>query len=988
MSTGPDGGRRFGPGGELAVKSGDPREHRTLNGFAQGCLIVLVSILGVLAVGITESNARGDPPGTAVAPIDSLVHVVEEEIAADRFAEAALTLDEATQQPGLMGPMDLRRILRLEGEIARRLGEYARADSIFRESLRLAEEHRVPDDPETAKSILGLARVQDVLGNLDEAGALLDRCLRIVETQRGVGHPDLADVLEGLADHQSLEGDYVAAEISLRRALDIRTAAGGGNADIALTMADLGATLKILGRESESIELFRRAVEIAEEVAGPNHTTTASALTGLGHFLLAQRSVPDAERAFRRALEISEEAYGSPHPQTAFLRCFIGRCLEVQSRPDEAREYYEEGIAEATEIFGTGHPQIALYERRLGLLLLRQMRVEDAVAILEKCLLTLERQYGSRHPFLCLCLKGLAEAKLRLGRVDDARSYIQRALATYEYDFGKGHMEVADVLSLYSIVEAVAGDWDAAITRGIQSTETGLALQEKMYRVSSEHEAIMYSRFPRLKLTYLLGILASSPSVADTTLARIFTLVMRTHGQILDRLSERQRFLELADTLQYDEHVTLKKLVTALDPGTTLLHFVRFRRFEISTFGPKGQEREYTTWFPITDPYGYCVFRCSKNLDTTWDLRFFDLGSAQSLDSLIADYRRVIEDVRIPKHPSAREEAEYRVVARRLYESLWRPAMQDADVAVTPEGPRGHAGMVFLVPDDQLHLVDFGTLLLPNGKLLIEQRKLHTLSSVRDLLRFDGKPSPERSTGMLVVGNPAPSLRDVDPAEGGVSPVSLCFGNLRPPRSLPGAEEEARVLADYFSRITGEPVALLVGAAATEDSVKQLLEQRRMVHLATHGFFCDPEGAASIDSGERIINPLLLSGVVLGAGGADDGYLSAQEVVGCDLHGVEWVVLSACGSGLGRVLPGEGLFGFRRALEMAGAHTVVTALWRIDDAITCDLMERIYRYRLMGSTVVDALRLAELERLEEGRRRLNRIHPVLWGGIVAEGDWH
>ena len=119
----------------------------------------------------------------------------------------------------------------------------------------------------------------------------------------------------------------------------------------------------------------------------------------------------------------------------------------------------------------------------------------------------------------------------------------------------------------------------------------------------------------------------------------------------------------------------------------------------------------------------------------------------------------------------------------------------------------------------------------------------------------------------------------------------------------------------------------------------------------------------------------------------DDGLLTAQEVICLDLLDVGWVVLGTCGSGLGRLVRGEGLFRLRRAFEIAGARTVVMALWRIDDLGTQEFMKQVYQYRLAGRSTVDAVRMAQLERLGHARRHLNRIHPTSWGSIVAQGDW-
>lgn len=91
-------------------------------------------------------------------------------------------------------------------------------------------------------------------------------------------------------------------------------------------------------------------------------------------------------------------------------------------------------------------------------------------------------------------------------------------------------------------------------------------------------------------------------------------------------------------------------------------------------------------------------------------------------------------------------------------------------------------------------------------------------------------------------------------------------------------------------------------------------------------------------------NPLLRSGLALAganarrSGATEDGILTALEVAQMDLHGTQLVMLSACKTGVGDVQNGEGIYGLRRALVLAGAETQVTSLWQVDDDATKDLM--------------------------------------------------
>jgi CHAT domain-containing protein len=119
------------------------------------------------------------------------------------------------------------------------------------------------------------------------------------------------------------------------------------------------------------------------------------------------------------------------------------------------------------------------------------------------------------------------------------------------------------------------------------------------------------------------------------------------------------------------------------------------------------------------------------------------------------------------------------------------------------------------------------------------------------------------------------------------------------------------------------------------------------------------------------------------------GILTSEEVLALPLDGTRWVVLSACDTGLGPVVDGEGVFGLRRAFRLAGARTVVMSLWEADDAAAAQWMEALYRARLKKhASVPEAIAQAQLSVLADRRARGASTHPYFWGAFVASGDWH
>src|SRR5262245_38778194 len=119
----------------------------------------------------------------------------------------------------------------------------------------------------------------------------------------------------------------------------------------------------------------------------------------------------------------------------------------------------------------------------------------------------------------------------------------------------------------------------------------------------------------------------------------------------------------------------------------------------------------------------------------------------------------------------------------------------------------------------------------------------------------------------------------------------------------------------------------------------------------------------------------------------EDGILTAEEVGSLDLSSVEWAVLSACETGIGKLAAGEGVLGLRRAFSVGGAGTLIMSLWRVEDEATRAWMQRLYRGRFSGLTTAESVRDASLAIIRERRGRGPSTHPFFWGGFVAEGDW-
>jgi CHAT domain-containing protein len=351
---------------------------------------------------------------------------------------------------------------------------------------------------------------------------------------------------------------------------------------------------------------------------------------------------------------------------------------------------------------------------------------------------------------------------------------------------------------------------------------------------------------------------------------------------------------------------------------------------------------------------------------------------------------------------------------------------------------------VYVVPDGALNLVNLATLPLDNGSYLLEKGPvLHTLSAERDLATRDSLKVEGR--GLFAMGGP-----DYDEAPAAVLAAGkmqrpgeyLAMGNdlnlYRGVRSgcddlaslrfdpLPGTLRELHEIGQLWQAkkniqrrpaeaagVEPSPVLELTGAEAGERAFKQGAPGHAVLHMATHGFFISGRCRSALDgsAGEtgatfaardgvlaatRDENPLVLSGLALAGANRraeatpdeDDGILTAEEIAALDLSGVQWAVLSACETGVGDVRAGEGVFGLRRAFQVAGARTLIMSLWGVEDQSARAWMHALYegRFRRRLGTA-EAVREASLTLLRERRARGLSTHPFYWGAFVAAGDW-
>lgn len=919
------------------------------------------------------------------------------------------------------------------------LSEFDSARVYLERALVVAEEQFGPEDAYMGFALVSLGELLLDSGDYDGARPLFERSLAVREkVARGGKSLDVAWSLSSLGILHSRTGDFAAARTEVERALEMREELEGpDDAIVAYSLIQMASLMRDTGDFGPAVPLYERAWEIRRRVNGEKHVDSAEPLQELARLHLRTGDLASARREFRKALDIVEAAQGAGKYQSVSSLAGLAEVARESGQPAEAQAFYERALAIVRESFGEEHSDVAWLDDCLGDLALDQGDMGRALEFYDRAAALYERTFGPSHPAIADALIGEASALRALGRSAEAFDAALRA-----DEIGREHLKLT-VRNLserqglaYAQVRVSGLDPVLAIAaRTGDRTIAARTPEDVPGAVGRAWDALVRSR--ALIFDEVAARRRVSPLMESDSLSLRFTSAQRRLANLLvrgrgDMKPETYRALldaartesENAERAIAERSETYRRQVERDEAGLE----------EVLAALPAGSALLSIATCPATDTAArYIAFVATAAGPTP---RLVDLGGAAEIDSLVSDWRRAIALAATSAGPKT--ESRYREVAAALRKAVWDP------VAPALE----EAGTVFVVPDGSLLLVNLAVFPVGEDEYLVERGPaLHYLGAERDLLDIGdgarrgstllaiGDPDYDRASGPA--GEPAGAATVLAMAtRGGASEATGTFRGETPGcgefdrlrwNRLPGTGPEIEEVASRWESAEGARTTRLTGAEASEAAFKRLAPAHSLLHVATHGFFVD-EHCAAAAAGARGIgglsrpgdssakeepeapakphspderrapteNPLRLSGLVLaganarGHAGADeeDGILTAEEIAALDLSRVDWAVLSACETGVGDVRLREGVFGLRRAFQVAGAGTLIMSLWSVDDDATREWMGALYEARLaQGLGTADAVRQASRAVLADRRARGQSTHPFYWASFVAAGDW-
>ncbi|KOY86070.1 hypothetical protein AD998_07850 [bacterium 336/3] len=854
------------------------------------------------------------------------------------------------------------------------IANYSLADSLLRKSESIYKNYEIEqattkkkkkkrDDDEDEvlfdveamkmESIEELARQYVRIGDYTTTEILLKETIVEREKKYGVDSRRLIKPLIELSNLYLIKGEYVQTEGNIVRATNLSEKVYGRESLIFAESQEIMARLHTnLGDFDKAKREISECIKIVSKNLNQEHIRNAPFITDLAIIELAENSQKNAgkvEKDLNQAKQIIEKTFGNKHPQ------------------------YAEAL------------------QNLALVYIETKKLQEALSFLNQAEGIWQAKLGGQNIHIAKISSLKGDAHLKSSNLQEAEKDYEKAKTLYAQIFGERYEGYIKTISKLGRVYYIQKNYDKANLALSQSTEAYLSFIQKNFPAMSEREKAKYWVSIQSDFEFFKTLASQQIKTKPDLLGQAYNHILVTKGLLLSSsMKVRQRILNSKDQnlintynnwIKKKEYLAQVLALTAEERKLAKIDFVKLEQ-EIEVLEKQMSsasevlagvlEHKNPTWKDVqtklkdnevaleivrfryfdksfTDSTMYMVLKIGKN---SMNPEAVLLDNGNEMDKDMLNYYR--NTIRFNKSNT------------NTYKTYWKPI----------EGLAQGASKVYISPDGVYTQINLETLQSPKG-FLIDEYNFISISNTKDLL-LNTNTVVNTSKTVMIVADPSFYLKT-----NGSKIVSL-----------PGTATEAN---NIKSKILAKnwKVVEYRKAEAEEERIKQNNSQPNVIHFATHGYFVEDvitvaDASEELAEIQALQSPMLRSGILLaGAGDAlednssvntRNGILTAYEMANMPYDNVDIAILSACETGLGDVQVGEGVFGLQRSLLVGGAKSIIMSLFKVDDAVTAELMSEFYEHYLQNPQEPrEAFRKAKMT------IKAKYPKPLLWGAFVMIG---
>jgi len=876
------------------------------------------------------------------------------------------------------------------GRVFNTQGKLAQAQLVTEEVLDYGLKNWIDTPLNIYNTLLELGAIYQADGKLPDAEATYEEAYQGLLRDYGELHPSTLVAMNNLGLIYEKSGFYDDAEPLLKETLEKYLSTYGEENQNALRARNNLALLhESQGNFREAEPLYLRSLEVMTRLNGEDHTDTIAVKNNLAFLYMLMEDFEEAALLFYEVSQQWESSLGSEHQNTLKATNNLGRIYHKMNRLQEAEQLISQTLEVRQRVLGKEHLDSIRSMIDLGGVYLDEAKLSEADRLLTEALTRAEEILGTLHPYTFEALNALAKVKeaanqlvaaleLRDKGFQRRSEFLDRMLWTTGENAREGYIrlhrpEFNDYISLLSKMDTP--------DRGQKIIDASIQRKGLLLKVTSEIQQIAtMSKDPKLKFI-AAELEQTRKELAARTLSGPTAETKDNHIEVLYNLE--QKVNELQGQLGR-ESVRFRTSIAQVNAAALE-----------SVLAENNALVDFLVYEEDGEPKLVAGVAVREGDEVRYELVTYEDRAA--IEDIIIEYRSIIQD-------DGADEDEQLEIGLLAYELVWQPIQEVI----------GDSEYVYLIPDGTLNILPFNALVTDEEEYLIQALDVHILTSARDLLPNEYRLADGQ---YVILAGPDYDSEDVVSEEElnlarGKRSSALQLGlrgagtglrglNFAP---LPGAEQEGRIIVD---QVVENDVArdVYFGRQAEEMVLANLSQPPRILHMATHGFFLEADQnlrkrllklqrGADLQVPPPGDNPLLRAGLAFAGVNsnaqflgdidtANDGVLTALEVLSLNLSGTRLVVLSACETGLGEIHEGEGVYGLRRSFQEAGVAEVISSLWEVSDAGTQALMTDFYDRLLSGQPAREALRDSQLALIESPEWG----YPYVWSAFMIVGSY-
>lgn len=777
-------------------------------------------------------------------------------------------------------------------------GDYKQAEKYYLEAVRFSKEEFGEKSLKYAHATYFLSEMYLNIGDYEKAESYLLTTLQIRKDILGENHDDYAETLRGYSMYLQCIGDYEKAEQLLQQALQIcQEVHGERHPMVAAILNDLGIVCEHRNKYKLAEECFIKALDIEKGILRGEHYQMTSTLNNLGMLYLETREYEKAESYLSQSLQITEKAYGKKSPENAMILNNIAYLCSQKGDFKKAEKYYLQALSIDANTKGINSNSYLTTSSNLGWLYYDKKDYSSAKKYFQQNALLYKEHFLSTTNFMSEQQRDHYRGKMRMVYERSCPLLTYRA---YPSDASLGCLGYDNELFYKGLLLTTSN----AIRRSVlESGDTLLIQQWEMLASMKQQMMVLEEKDPQSP--YLEKLRRETESLEKE--------VTRTSAAYRENLRQWNITWDSVRSVLKPNQVAIEFMSASLKRDSSMYCALLLRdTCSLPIMIPLFEEKEVAGSVDVSTPF--------------------------AIDRIYA----------------------YDGYGKQLSHIVWeklKPYVRPGDE-------------VFFAPTGVLHLLAIENLPYDNAHTMADIYRMIRLSSTRELVLNKQAISHQQATlyGGIYYQQMDSATMSAMSGKYKQRDMAVSFANDTTKRALanylPGTKKE---IEEIQSILQGQKIEVSIYSndTACEESVKSLSgKQQNILHLATHGFFWEKSTITFVDAMDCC--GLLFAGANMALAGnsaripkgVDDGILTAKEISLLDFRKADIVVLSACETARGDI-SGEGVFGLQRAFKMAGAQTILMALWKVDDAATQMLMTSFYRNLSAGQSKREAFRNAQ-----------------------------